>query len=79
MLVCVNIERDPAIRVPQELLVGFDILSVRLQQSSEGMPECMPADVLVDAICPGNWPDMALHSCATLTLSLVQITGQAKT
>jgi hypothetical protein len=25
------------------------------------MPECMPADVLVDAICPGNWPDTALH------------------
>ena len=40
---------------------GFDILSVRLQQSAEGMPECMPADVLVDAICLRNWPDMALH------------------
>jgi hypothetical protein len=21
----------------------------------------MPADVLVDAICPSNWPDTALH------------------
>jgi hypothetical protein len=52
---CVHIKLDPAIGAPQELLNGFDILSVRLQQSAEGMPECMPANVLVDAICLGNW------------------------
>ena len=25
------------------------------------MPECMPADVLVEAICLRNWPDMTLR------------------
>jgi hypothetical protein len=37
-----------AVRVPQEFLNGFDILSVCLQQRAEGVTESVPADVLVN-------------------------------
>ncbi len=45
----VNVERDPAVRVPQELLYGLNIFPVCLQQRTEGMAEGVPADVLGDA------------------------------
>jgi hypothetical protein len=35
--------------VPQELLYGFDIFSICLEQSAEGMTEGMPTDVFGDA------------------------------
>ena len=56
---CVNIQRDPTVRVSQEFLNGFDILSI--QQCAEGMPESVPSDFLVNANCFRNWLDMPLH------------------
>ena len=47
----VNIERTLAVGVSQELLNGFDIFSIRLQQGDEGVTGRMPADLLVNAIC----------------------------
>ena len=46
----VNIERTLAVGVSQELLNGFDIFSIRLQQGDEGVAGRMPADLLVNAI-----------------------------
>jgi hypothetical protein len=57
----VNVERYSAVRVPQEFLNRLDIFSIRLKQSAEGVTESMPADLLVNAICLRNWPDMTLH------------------
>src|ERR1700739_1739356 len=58
---CVNIQRDPTVRVTQELLNGFDILSVCLQQCAEGMPESVPSDFLVNVNCFRNWLNMPLQ------------------
>ena len=57
----VNIERTLAVGVSQELLNGFDIFSIRLQQGDEGVTGRMPADLLVNAICLRNRPDFTLH------------------
>jgi len=39
----VNIERTLAVGVSQELLNGFDIFSIRLQQGDEGVTDvCQP-------------------------------------
>jgi hypothetical protein len=57
----VNIERTLAVGVSQELLNGFDIFSIRLQQRDEGMTGRTPADLLVNAICLRNRPDFRLH------------------
>ena len=57
----VNIERTLAVGVSQELLNGFDIFSIRLQQGDEGVAGRMPADLLVNAICLRNRPDFTLN------------------
>jgi hypothetical protein len=57
----VNIERTLAVGVSQELLNGFDIFSIRLQQGDKGVTGRMPADLLVNAICLRNRPDFTLH------------------
>jgi len=57
----VNIERDSTVRVSQELLNGFDILTVSFQQCAEGMPESVPTDFLVNAVCFRNRLNMSLH------------------
>ena len=57
----VNIERPLAVGVSQELLNGFDIFSISLQQGDEGVAGRMPADLLVNAICLRNRPDFTLH------------------
>jgi len=43
----VNIERTLAVGVSQELLNGFDIFSIRLQQGDKGVTGRMPAGLLV--------------------------------
>jgi hypothetical protein len=40
---CVNVEGNSAVRVSQELLNGFDIFSICLQQGAEGVTERMTA------------------------------------
>ena len=50
----VNIERTLAVGLSQELLNGFDIFSIRLQQGDEGVTGRMPADLLVNPICLRN-------------------------
>ena len=57
----VDIERTLAVGVSQELLNGFDIFSIRLQQRDEGVTGPMPADLLANAICLRNRPDFTLH------------------
>jgi hypothetical protein len=52
----VNLERTLAVGVSQELLNGFDIFSIRLQQGDEGVTGRMPADLLLNAICLRNRP-----------------------
>src|ERR1700678_3675463 len=49
-----NIERTLAVGVSEELLDGFDIFSIRLQQGDEGVTGRTPADLLVNAICLRN-------------------------
>jgi hypothetical protein len=49
-----NIERTLAVGVSQELLNGFDIFSIRLQQGDEGVTGRMPADLLVNATMSGG-------------------------
>jgi hypothetical protein len=56
-----NIERTLAVGLSQELPNGFDIFSIRLQQGDEGVTGCMPADLLVNAICLRNRLDFTLH------------------
>ena len=57
----VHLQRDPAVRVPQELLDSFHIFPIRLQQRAEGMTEGVPTDALVNAVGFGHRPDMTLH------------------
>jgi hypothetical protein len=57
----VNVQGDPTIRVPQELLYGFDISFICLEQSAEGMTEGMPTDVFGDASFACNRLDVTLH------------------
>ncbi len=54
----VHVERDPAVRVPQEFLYRLDVFPIRLQQSAEGMTEGVPADVLGDAGLTCHRPDV---------------------
>ena len=74
----VNIERTLAVGVSQELLNGFDIFSIRLQQGDEGVTGRMPAGLLVNAICLRNRPDFTLHGlsgqkgCFPLMVSLAK-------
>jgi hypothetical protein len=57
----VNIERTLAVGVSLELLNGFDIFSIRLQQGDEEVTGRMPVDLLVNAVCLRNRPDFTLH------------------
>jgi hypothetical protein len=75
----VHLQRDSAVCVPQELLDRLHIFSVGLQQSAEGMPESMPADSLVNAVCFRNWPDMTLHEIVSSVRLLPFIVSLAKT
>jgi hypothetical protein len=50
----INLKRDPAARVPQQFLNRLDILSVRLQQRPESVPESVPADSSVNAVRAGS-------------------------
>jgi hypothetical protein len=40
----VNVERDSAVRVPQELLYGLHVFPIRLQQRVEGVEESVLGD-----------------------------------
>ncbi len=46
----VHVKRDPAVRVPQELLYGLHIFPIGLEQCPEAIAEGVPTDVLVNAM-----------------------------
>jgi len=57
----VNLKRDPAGSVPQKLLNGLYVFSIRLQKSSEGMAEGVPTDLFMNARLSCHGSDVALH------------------
>jgi hypothetical protein len=57
----VHVKRDPAIRVPQELLYGVHIFPVCLQQSAEVVAESVPNDVLGNVGSACHRLDIPLH------------------
>ena len=41
----INVHRDRDIGMAEKFLHGLDVLAICLEQSGEGVPECVPADL----------------------------------
>jgi hypothetical protein len=87
----VNVKRDPAVRVPQELLYGLNIFPIRFEQCAKAVTEGMPADSFVNTVRFRNRSDMPLdkvvrpirlfppHDLAGEDIIVIQLVGALAT
>ncbi len=64
----------------KKFLHGLDILAIRLEQSGEGVPECMPADLALECRQPLQQAEVRpIQRCPASTVVARVLAGLAKT